>query len=314
MMTGNATPAQIGRPADGAAGARRDGRGDHRRRARACASGWCGSRRRQAPSIPAGPAATPPAPTTSRPPPRIVVAGAGVPVAKHGNRGLSSKSGSAEVLTALGVNIDAELAAGGAAIREAGIGFMMAPRHHGAMRHVARAAGRAGHAHDLQPAGAVGEPGGRAAAADGRVRRRVDRAVGAGAGPPRLALRLGGPRQRRARRADHDRADARGRVGRQPGATVRGDAGGRRPAPCAGRGLKGDDPAAQRRGDPGGPRRVQGAAARRRGARRRRGTAGGGRAGGLREGAGLAAQSIDSGAAQAALARLVEITNSPAAP
>ena len=65
------------------------------------------------------------------------MAGCGVPVAKHGNRGLSSKSGSAEVLTALGVNIDADFALIEQAIREAGIGFMMAPRHHGAMRHVA---------------------------------------------------------------------------------------------------------------------------------------------------------------------------------
>ncbi|MEK0081557.1 anthranilate phosphoribosyltransferase [Benzoatithermus flavus] len=67
----------------------------------------------------------------------LVVAGAGVPVAKHGNRSLSSKSGSAEVLAQLGVNIDAEFPVIEQAMREAGIGFMMAPRHHGAMRHVA---------------------------------------------------------------------------------------------------------------------------------------------------------------------------------
>ena len=67
----------------------------------------------------------------------IVVAGCGVPVAKHGNRGLSSRSGSAEVLTALGVDIEADFALVERAIREARIGFMMAPRHHGAMRHVA---------------------------------------------------------------------------------------------------------------------------------------------------------------------------------
>jgi anthranilate phosphoribosyltransferase len=67
----------------------------------------------------------------------IVVAGCGVPVAKHGNRGLSSRSGSSDVLTALGVNIEAELGLVEEAIRTAGIGFMMAPRHHGAMRHVA---------------------------------------------------------------------------------------------------------------------------------------------------------------------------------
>ena len=65
------------------------------------------------------------------------VAGAGVPVAKHGNRALSSKSGSADVLTALGVNIDADLAIVRRCLFEIGIGFLMAPRHHGAMRHVA---------------------------------------------------------------------------------------------------------------------------------------------------------------------------------
>jgi anthranilate phosphoribosyltransferase len=66
----------------------------------------------------------------------LVVAGAGVPVAKHGNRNLSSKSGSADVLAALGVNIDADMALVRRAIWEAKIGFLMAPRHHLAMRHV----------------------------------------------------------------------------------------------------------------------------------------------------------------------------------
>jgi anthranilate phosphoribosyltransferase len=69
----------------------------------------------------------------------IVVAACGVPVAKHGNRALSSRAGSADILTALGVNIEADLALVERAIRGAGIGFMMAPRHHGAMRHVAGA-------------------------------------------------------------------------------------------------------------------------------------------------------------------------------
>jgi anthranilate phosphoribosyltransferase len=67
----------------------------------------------------------------------LVVAACGVPVAKHGNRALSSRSGAADVLTVLGVNTDAEFAAIERAIREAGIGFMMAPRHHAAMRNVA---------------------------------------------------------------------------------------------------------------------------------------------------------------------------------
>src|SRR5438128_2293108 len=67
----------------------------------------------------------------------LVVAGCGVPVANHGNRALSSKSGSADVLTALGVNIDADLAIVRAGLWEIGIGFLMAPRHHSATRHVA---------------------------------------------------------------------------------------------------------------------------------------------------------------------------------
>ena len=67
----------------------------------------------------------------------LVVAGCGVPVAKHGNRALSSKSGSADVLTALGVNIDADLAIVRQCLWEVGIGFLMAPRHHSATRHVA---------------------------------------------------------------------------------------------------------------------------------------------------------------------------------
>lgn len=66
----------------------------------------------------------------------IVVAACGVPVAKHGNRAFSSKSGAADVLTALGVNIDAHFDLVQRAIWEAGIGFLMAPRHHSAMRHV----------------------------------------------------------------------------------------------------------------------------------------------------------------------------------
>lgn len=66
----------------------------------------------------------------------IVVAGAGVPVAKHGNRALSSKSGAADVLSSLGVNLDADFAVIEGAMAEAGIGFLMAPRHHSAMRFV----------------------------------------------------------------------------------------------------------------------------------------------------------------------------------
>ncbi|MDG2177080.1 MAG: anthranilate phosphoribosyltransferase [Gammaproteobacteria bacterium] len=66
----------------------------------------------------------------------IVAAGCGIPIAKHGNRALSSKSGAADVLTALGVNLDADVTLIEQAIREAGIGFMMAPRHHESFKYV----------------------------------------------------------------------------------------------------------------------------------------------------------------------------------
>jgi len=66
----------------------------------------------------------------------FIVAGAGVPVAKHGNRALSSKSGAADVLSALGVNIELKPEGIAKCIKEAGIGFMFAPSHHPAMKHV----------------------------------------------------------------------------------------------------------------------------------------------------------------------------------
>lgn len=69
----------------------------------------------------------------------IIVAGAGVPVAKHGNRALSSKSGTADALSQLGVKLDIDPPTISRCIREAGIGFMFAQLHHPAMRHVGSA-------------------------------------------------------------------------------------------------------------------------------------------------------------------------------
>ena len=67
----------------------------------------------------------------------FVVAGAGVPVAKHGNRNLSSKSGAADALTEMGLNVMVGPKIVEKCLSEAGIGFMMAPMHHPATRHVA---------------------------------------------------------------------------------------------------------------------------------------------------------------------------------
>ena len=66
----------------------------------------------------------------------IVAAGGGIKVAKHGNRALSSSSGSSDVLSALGVNLGCTMEQSRKALDEAGICFLFAPAHHSAMRHI----------------------------------------------------------------------------------------------------------------------------------------------------------------------------------
>ena len=65
----------------------------------------------------------------------LVVAAMGIPVAKHGNRAITSKAGSADVIDALGIRLDHDAASAGRSIRELGFAFLMAPSFHPAMRH-----------------------------------------------------------------------------------------------------------------------------------------------------------------------------------
>jgi anthranilate phosphoribosyltransferase len=240
----------------------------------------------------------------------LVVAGAGVPVAKHGNRSLSSKSGSAEVLAQLGVNIDAEFPLVEQAIREAGIGFMMAPRHHSAMRHVAGPRVELGTRTIFNLLGPLANPAGVSrqlmgvfsaqwieplAEVLGRLGSRFAWVVHGSDGideltttGPTHVAEWDGSRVRRFDVTPENAGLPRARL----------------------EDLQGSDPAhnaeAIRAVLAGRPSALRDAVV--------LGAAGAlivaGRAKGLRDGAGLAAQSIDSGAAYAALERLVHITNS----
>lgn len=111
----------------------------------------------------------------------LVAAGAGCTVAKHGNRSATSRCGSADVLEALGVAIDIAPALVSRCIAEAGIGFMFAPRHHLAMRHVAPVRRELGMATTFNLIGPLTNPAGARhqliGVADARYVDRIARAV-----------------------------------------------------------------------------------------------------------------------------------------
>jgi anthranilate phosphoribosyltransferase len=101
----------------------------------------------------------------------FVAAAAGAKVSKHGGRSVSSKSGSADVLEALGMNINLSPAAISRCVSEQGIGFMFAPNHHPAMKNVAPVRREMGIKTIFQPAGATDQSGQRTEYFDGCVPR-----------------------------------------------------------------------------------------------------------------------------------------------
>ncbi len=189
----------------GPAGARRDGRGDHRRgrshageNAARRGTAECG----RLSSAPGGDGhGTYNVSTLTA----LIVAACGVPVAKHGNRAASSKSGSSDVLTALGVKIGLSPDEVAYCLDEAGIGFMTAPVHHVAMRNVGQIRTELGTRTLFNLLGPLANPARGPAAIAGCFRQGMAGALSRGAAQSRLGARLACPWLGRARRGDDHR-------------------------------------------------------------------------------------------------------------
>ena len=150
----------------------------------------------------------------------LVVAACGVRVAKHGNRSVSSRCGSADVFEALGVqHRRRRRRSSSAAWRRRASAFFFAPTFHPSMRHAGADAAGARRAHRVQSARAADESGRRHAAARRRAAARAHRADGASAGAARLGARVGRPRRGRPRRDLDDRLHEGLGVPRRRGAT-----------------------------------------------------------------------------------------------
>ena len=134
----------------------------------------------------------------------LVIAACGVRVAKHGNRSVSSLSGSADVFEALGVRVTASPAVVERCLAEAGVGFFFAPTFHPSMRHAAQTRRDLGVRTAFNLLGPLDQPRRRHAAARRRPETRADRVDGAFADAAGIRARVGGPRRGRHRR-DFDR-------------------------------------------------------------------------------------------------------------
>ena len=170
----------------------------------------------------------------------IVAAGAGVTVVKHGNRSASSKAGSADVLEQLGIRLDLPADDVARVAGEAGITFCFAAAFHPALRHAASARSDLGVGTSFNFLGPIANPARPAAQAIGCA-DRCDGPRDGGGVRPAWRRRLGVPRRRRPRRADHDhhlervggqwrrgvRAHRRSRFARHPAGDRRGAEGSR---------------------------------------------------------------------------------------
>ena len=196
IMSGNATPSQMGALSDGAPGARRDRRRDHRRGPHDARQGADDRRaarhdrhrrhrRRRLRHA-----------STSRPPARWSSPAAACRSPSTATARFSSKSGAADVLTALGVNIDADMAVVRRCLWEIGICFLMAPRHHSAMRHVGPTRVELGTRTIFNLLGPMSNPAGTRRQLVGVFAPEWVRADGRGAGPARRRARLGRARLR----------------------------------------------------------------------------------------------------------------------
>ncbi|MGY4488315.1 anthranilate phosphoribosyltransferase [Bradyrhizobium sp. LM3.2] len=165
----------------------------------------------------------------------FVVSGTGLPVAKHGNRALSSRSGAADVLASLGVKIDLRPDQVSRCVRECGIGFMFAPAHHPAMKNVGPTRVELATRTIFNLLGPLSNPAGVKRQMVGVFSRQwvqplaqVLKNLGSG-------IRLGRARLRWPRRNYPHRPDLRLRATQWRDPEFRGDAGRRRPAALRGR-------------------------------------------------------------------------------
>ena len=231
-MAGEATGAQIGAFLAALRAKGETRRGDRRPRDGDAGEGAAGPDHDGPSSTPAGPAATRPGTFNISTAAAIVAAGAGLTVAKHGNRAITSRCGSADVLEALGVKINLGPTEVGECLDRVGVGFMFAPLYHPAMKHANGVAQGARHPNRLQPPRPADEPGRRGGAGARRADGRSGREDGPGAPDARGAALPRRPRRRRRRRAIHLRAEPGRRGARRRNRHLHHRARGRRPRPA----------------------------------------------------------------------------------